>query len=131
MAFIMLASNLNSYKSLFKSNEELHKKLMESLNKGKDHEFGSLIKPIMLVLTSFICLFFLIFYIVSANVFIEQKILLGYSIYLILKTIVSWLKVVKFFSDEKMLKRSLLSRVLIPVNTTYLIYFIYFYINTL
>lgn len=130
MAFIVLILNLKSYKSLFKSRDKLNQDLIKALDEAKSiSEDGN--KGVAIIVSTLISIFLLIFYIVCANVFIDEKLLLGYSVFLILFAIISWFRMLKFIMDEKSNGRNILGRLLIPINTVYLIYFIYYYINAL
>jgi hypothetical protein len=130
LSFYMLFSNLKGYKTVFVPNKYLNSEFKEKMksDEGSDGLTKDEKTGLMYVLIILMACLSITFYVVAANVFISQKLLLLYAVLQIVLTIVGVGRFISFMSQDRELKNTFLSRIRIPLNTVFIGYFIYYYI---
>ena len=119
----LLLLNLNGYKRLFKSSEELNEKMQTVFNKTKSETEKEMLKLFTLVFTAIVLVLVVIYYIIAGTM-INTLTMVILSVIFGINGILGIFKIPKMLNGEYKFK--LFQRLLVPVATFYHSYFIYF-----
>jgi uncharacterized membrane protein YqhA len=126
ISIVMLLLNLSGYRNFFKSSSKATKELKESFGKvdgEKKDQAKGLIIVVMLVIT----IFYTTFYVVSGTI-LDSKITLLIASILTIRVWVSFFRAARNVANEE-IRYSLINRIMAPVSTAYIVYFIYTYLT--
>lgn len=118
--------NLNAYKTWFQSSKDARIQFIEV--KKELENLADIPKIFMISLVVIMTMPLLFFLVVASNLFMDIKILLFYSIFQIIITIMVSLKSIYMIVKEKVPEKKLWSRVLLPLNTVFIFCFFYYYL---
>jgi hypothetical protein len=125
--FYALWSNVNGWKGLFKSREKLQKEFTSAIEEGKKASRKHYQLVFLIVLTTLTTLNIL-FFAITGTILSHQTIFLIWSVLVIVGYIKGFFKSVNMLSTGIVPKISFLSRLCIPINTVYILYFAYQYL---
>ncbi|MWV44828.1 hypothetical protein GRF59_14500 [Paenibacillus sp. HJL G12] len=126
MGIIMLLINLNGYKSIFRNQKQKQADLNENMNVIDRSGVGMGGVRVALLIIGLIPLSFYFF---AAKVFISDSLLLAYAV---LQFLLSFINIVRgwiYTYDRKVHKTEKLTIMLHPVNTVFIMYFLYTIFN--
>lgn len=130
-ALAILLSNLKGYKNLFKSQKNSQKELDKLLNEESERIGGKENAKAFAFILICIMSIVLIVWHITVGVIVGQPLVILWAALMILLTIRGFFKAVKSITKEKASRRSVLSKLFVPVNTIYICYFIYFIMFTM
>ena len=119
----LLLLNLNGYKRLFKSSEQLSEEMQKALNKVKSETERNVLILVSLVFTSIVLLLTVIYYIIAGTM-VTNLLIVVLSVVFGVSSICAIFKLPKILNGEYKLR--VYERLLVPVATFYHCYFIYF-----